>query len=63
MAAAHKTADSIRAKAVSDSQKQLKELALAAAEKLALASSQDAFDAFLNLAEEGKQPNEQHEQA
>ena len=63
VAAAHKTADSIRAKAVSDSQKQLKELAMAAAEKLALASSQDAFDAFLNLAEEGKQPNEQHEQA
>ena len=33
---------------------------MAAAEKLALSSSRDAFDEFLNLAEEGKQ-HEQHE--
>ena len=55
VASARKTADSIHARAVADSQKELKELALAAAEKLALASSSDAFDAFLSLAEEGKQ--------
>ena len=59
IAAARKSAESIRAKALADSRKELKELAVAAAEKLALSSSQDAFDAFLDLAEEGKQ-NEQH---
>ena len=47
---------------IADSQKELKELAMAAAEKLALGSSRDAFDEFLNLAEEGKR-NEQHEKA
>ena len=60
IAAARKSAQSIREKAVTDSRKELKELAMAAAEKLALSSSRDAFDEFLNLAEEGKQ-HEQHE--
>ena len=60
IAGARKSAESIRAKAVTDSQKELKELAMAAAEKLALSSSRDAFDEFLNLAEEGDQ-HEQHE--
>ena len=60
IAAARKNAQSIRAKALTDSQKELKELAMAAAEKLALSSSRDAFDEFLNLAEEGDQ-HEQHE--
>src|SRR5699024_9218396 len=60
IAAARKNAESIRAKALADSQKELKELAMAAAEKLALSSSRDAFDEFLNLAEEGDQ-HEQHE--
>ncbi len=62
IAGARKSAESIRAKAVADSQKELKELAMAVAEKLALGSSRDAFDEFLNLAEEGKR-NEQHEKA
>ena len=60
IAAARKNAESIRTKALADSQKELKELAMAAAEKLALSSSRDAFDEFLNLAEEGDQ-HEQHE--
>ena len=60
IAAARKNAESIRTKALTDSQKELKELAMAAAEKLALSSSRDAFDEFLNLAEEGDQ-HEQHE--
>ena len=60
LAAARKNAESIRTKALTDSQKELKELAMAAAEKLALSSSRDAFDEFLNLAEEGDQ-HEQHE--
>ena len=60
IAAARKNAESIRAKALTDSQKELKELAMAAAEKLALSSSRDAFDEFLDLAEEGDQ-HEQHE--
>ena len=60
IAAARKNAESIRAKALADSQKELKELAMAVAEKLALSSSRDAFDEFLNLAEEGDQ-HEQHE--
>ena len=60
IAAARKNAESIRTKAVTDSQKGLKELAMAAAEKLALSSSRDAFDEFLDLAEEGDQ-HEQHE--
>ena len=60
IAAARKSAQSIREKAVTDSRKELKELAMAAAEKLAVSSSRDAFDEFLNLAEEGKQ-HEQHE--
>ena len=57
IAAARKNAESI---ALTDSQKELKELAMAAAEKLALSSSRDAFDEFLDLAEEGDQ-HEQHE--
>ena len=60
IAAARKNAESIRTKALTDSQKELKELAMAAAEKLALSSSRDAFDEFLDLAEEGDQ-HEQHE--
>ena len=60
IAAARKNAESIRTKALADSQKELKELAMAAAEKLALSSSRDAFDEFLDLAEEGDQ-HEQHE--
>ena len=60
VAGAHKAADSIRAKAVSDSQKELRDLAMAAAARLTHASSRDAFDEFLNLTEEGKQ-NEQDE--
>ena len=62
IAGAQKAAESIRTKAVADSQKEIKELAMAAAAKLTLKSSKDAFDEFLNLAEEGKQ-NEQHEKA
>ena len=60
VAAARKSAESIRAKAVSDSHKELKELAIAAAEKLAVSSSRDAIDEFLTLAEEGN-GHEQHE--
>ncbi len=62
VAGAQKAAESIRAKAVADAQKEMKEMVLSAAEKLTLSSSRDAFDEFLNLAEEGKQ-NEQNEQA
>ena len=62
IAGAQKAAENIRTKAVADSQKELKELAMAAAAKLALSSSRDAFDEFLNLAEEGSR-NEQHEKA
>lgn len=58
VAGAQKAAQSIRTKAVADSQKEIKELAMAAAEKLTLKSSKDAFDEFLNLAEEG---NKNHE--
>ncbi len=60
VAGAQKAAESIRTKAVADSQKEIKELALAAAAKLTLKSSKDAFDEFLNLAEEG---NEHHEKS
>ncbi len=58
LASAQKSAEAVRAKAVSDSQKEIKELAVSAAQKLALASSKDAFDEFLQLAEEEKR-NEQ----
>ncbi len=60
VASAQKAAESIRSKALADSQKEIKELAMAAAEKLTLKSSKDAFDEFLNLAEEG---NEHHEKS
>lgn len=62
IAGAQKAAESIRTKAVADAQKEIKELALDAAAKLTLQSSNAAFDEFLNLAGERKQ-NEQHEKA
>lgn len=62
VAGAQKAAESIRTKAVADAQKEIKELALDAAAKLTLQSSNAAFDEFLNLAGERKQ-NEQHEKA
>ena len=41
-----------------ESQRELKELAAAAAKKLAFRAEADPFDQFLNLAEGGDQPNE-----
>lgn len=53
VAAARKAAERSHAKALEDAQEELKDLALAAAEKLLFRSEGEAFDQFLNIAEEG----------
>ena len=53
LATARQAAERYHDKAVQDTQKDLQELAVTAAEKLVLQSDGDALDQFLNAAERG----------
>lgn len=54
LADAHAAAQREHDKLLSDAQKELKDLAVTATEKLVLQSDGDAFDQFLDAAERGK---------